>query len=347
MDYKPEIIGPQQFLDLSSRLPVIDVRSPGEFLQGHISGAINIPLFDNEERARIGTTYVQIGKEEAVQLGQHYAGFKTDFYLKQVSAVEIDKSILLHCWRGGMRSAKIALFYAEHGFKVFILDGGYKAYRQFIRKQFADGRSLIVVGGYTGSGKTDVLKKLNHKGYQVVDLEDLACHKGSVFGHLGQQSQPTTEQFENNLFTWWNSADSLKPTWVEHESKNIGNVFLPDTFHLAMLQGVLFQLIVPVKQRIRRLVEEYACFEDDMLLNVLNHLAIRMGSYQVAEARKALLAQDYEKVGEITLKYYDKLYDNSMKKRPVKRIVSIDMSCIALQDYVEVLLKKAQEEHLL
>jgi len=343
----PEIVAVEEFLQLAIRLPIIDVRSPGEFAQGHIPGAHNIPLFDNDERARIGTTYVQIGKEQAIDLGQQFAGVKTDYYLNHLSEISVEKTILLHCWRGGMRSAKIALFYSENGYRVFVLEGGYKSYRQFVRSQFSSGRPIFLVGGYTGSGKTHILQKLQSSGQQIIDLEALACHKGSAFGHLGQKKQPSTEQFENDLYAQWAVSELLKPIWVEHESKNIGTIFLPDTFHNAMLNGVLFKINVPIQERIKRLVDEYACFENEILSAVIEHLAIRMGSYQASEARKALKVSDYEQVALISLKYYDKLYDNAMLKRPVKRVIQVDLRGIHEKNYHEVILKKAIEEKLL
>ncbi len=343
----PEIIKASVFMQLAEQFPVIDVRSPGEFSQGHIPGAFNVPLFDNDERARIGTTYVQIGKEPAIELGLKFAGVKTDFYLKQIADINSQKTILLHCWRGGMRSSKIALFYAEHNFKVYVLEGGYKAYRQYIRSQFSVNRSMLLIGGYTGSGKTEILRNVYNLGHQVIDLESLACHKGSAFGHLGQKQQPTTEQFENDLFAQWNATQALKPLWVEHESKNIGNIFLPETFHKAMLSGVLFQIQVSIKTRIARLVHEYACFEDGKLFEILDHLSIFMGSYQVSEARKALKVQDYEKVAAISLQYYDKLYDNSMLKRPVRRVIPVDLQSVPESQFHEMIVRKALSENLL
>lgn len=347
MHQSPQIVQPNTFIHLSLHLPIVDVRSPGEFNQGHIPGAHNIPLFDNEERARIGTTYVQIGKDQAVELGTKFAGVKINYYLQQISEISSQKTILLHCWRGGMRSAKIALFYSEHGYSVYVLEGGYKAYRQYIRAQFSSGRPLFLIGGYTGSGKTEILHNLKHLQHQVIDLESLACHKGSAFGHLGQNAQPTTEHFENELFSLWDATEPLTPLWVEHESKNIGNVFLPDTFHEAMLNGILFQVQVPTKVRIKRLINEYSCFEDDELAEVLDHLALRMNPYQVSEARKALHEKDYEKVAVITLQYYDKQYDNSSNKRPVKRIIPVDLHGVPENLFHEVILKKAIAENLL
>jgi tRNA 2-selenouridine synthase len=337
----PETLSPEQFLQIALRLPVIDVRSPGEFLQGHIPGAHNIPLFDNEERARVGTTYVKIGKEPAIELGKIIAGEKTDYYLNAIHVVAPEKQMLLHCWRGGMRSAKIAAFFAEAGYQVFVLEGGYKAYRGYIRKQFSSGRQLFLIGGYTGSGKTGILKEIGKLGHQIIDLEALACHKGSNFGHLGQNAQPTTEQFENNLYSLWTEHDPLKPLWLEHESMSIGTVTLPDSFHAAMLNGTLFFIELPKDYRIKRLVNEYACFEKPVLQAVLEHLGQYMGTFQAREVLLALQTDDFEKVADIALTYYDKLYANSLVRRPVQKIVSLPLAAGTVKEHAEIILNHA------
>jgi tRNA 2-selenouridine synthase len=337
----PEILTPETFLLLALRLPVIDVRSPGEFLQGHIPGAHNIPLFDNDERARVGTTYVKIGKEPAIELGKSIAGEKTNYYLKAIEKVAPEKQMLLHCWRGGMRSAKIAAFFAENGYQVFVLEGGYKAYRGYIRRQFSSGRQVFLIGGYTGSGKTGILKEIGKLGHKIIDLEALACHKGSNFGHLGQEAQPTTEQFESNLYSQWAELEPLKPLWLEHESMNIGSVTLPDTFHAAMLKGKLFFIELPKHYRIKRLVDEYACFEKPVLQAVLEHIGKYMGSYQAREVLVALQNDDFEKVADISLAYYDKLYDNSLARRPVRKIVRISLETGSVKEHAEIILQKA------
>lgn len=326
---------------MALRLPIIDVRSPGEFLQGHIPGAHNIPLFDNDERARVGTTYVKIGKEPAIELGKVIAGEKTDYYLNAILDVAPDKQMLLHCWRGGMRSAKIATFFAEAGYHVFVLEGGYKAYRGYIRKQFSSGRPIFLIGGFTGSGKTEILKEIGKLSHQIIDLEALACHKGSNFGHLGQNIQPTTEQFENDLYLQWAGLDSLKPLWLEHESMSIGSITLPDTFHKAMLNGKLFFIELPKDYRIKRLVDEYACFEKPVLQAVLEHLGQFMGTFQAREVLLALQNDDFEKVADITLTYYDKLYANSLIRRPVQRIVSLPLVAGSVKEHAEIILRHA------
>ena len=337
----PEILTPEQFLHLALRLPFIDVRSPGEFQQGHIPGANNIPLFDNDERARVGTTYVKIGKEPAIELGKSIAGEKTDYYLDAIRKVVPEKQMLLHCWRGGMRSAKIAAFFAEYGYKVFVLEGGYKAYRGFIRKQFSSGMPLFLIGGYTGSGKTAILNEIGRMGHQVIDLEALANHKGSSFGHLGQDTQPTTEQFENNLYQQWAELEPLQPLWLEHESMGIGSIYLPDTFRAAMLNGVLYFIDVPKADRIQRLVQEYACFEKPELQSVLDHLSTFMGSCQSREALLALQNDDFAKVADLTLGYYDKLYENSLTRRPVRKIVKVPLVSGSVEEHAKLILQQA------
>jgi len=337
----PETLTPEQFLLMAIRLPVVDVRSPGEYLQGHIPGAYNIPLFDNDERARVGTTYVKIGKEPAIELGKTIAGEKTDYYLNAIREVGPEKQMLLHCWRGGMRSAKIAAFFADAGYRVFVLEGGYKAYRGYIRQQFGSGRPIFLIGGYTGSGKTGILKEIGKLGHQIIDLEALACHKGSNFGHLGQEEQPTTEQFENNLFMQWADLEPLKPLWLEHESMSIGSIYLPATFHAAMLNGLLLFIELPKADRIQRLVAEYACFEKPLLQSVLEHLGQYMGSFQAREVLIALQTDDFEKVADITLAYYDKLYDNSLKRRPVRKMVRIPLISGSVAEHAAIIINHA------
>jgi tRNA 2-selenouridine synthase len=179
---------------------------------------------------------------------------------------------------------------------------------------------------------------------QVIDLEALACHKGSNFGHLGQKSQPTTEQFENDLYAQWARLDPAKPLWLEHESMSIGTVYLPDTFRSAMLGGVLFFIDVPRADRISRLVNEYACFSKNELLEILEHLSVYMGSYQAHQAISALHNDDFEKVADLTLAYYDKLYENSLSRRPVRKMVKINLPSVSATEHAEIILKHAVDE---
>jgi tRNA 2-selenouridine synthase len=200
---------------------------------------------------------------------------------------------------------------------------------------------MLLFGGYTGSGKTAILNAIGRMRHQIIDLEALANHKGSNFGHLGQREQPTTEQFENNLYQQWAELEPLKPLWLEHESMSIGSIYLPDTFHTAMLNGTLFFIDIPKADRIRRLIDEYACFEKSELQAVLEHLGIYMGSYQSRDALLALQNDDFEKVAGLTLAYYDKLYENSLSRRPVREIVKVPLSSGDVAEHAEIILKQA------
>ena len=260
-----EKISPRSFLELNSAWPVIDVRSPAEYESGHIPSAINIPLFTNEERAVIGTLYVQQGKETAVKQGLEWVGKKFTYFISEVEKLAPEKYLRIHCWRGGMRSESLAWFFEKLGYRVYILDGGYKAYRKYIRTAFSEHAELKVIGGMTGTGKTEILYHLKILNEQVLDLEALANHKGSAFGHLGQSDQPSTEQFENNLFQLWSEFDLNRAIWVEHESVRVGKIYLPETFFKAMQQGFLIQVNLPSEIRVERLMAEYAHFDQELI----------------------------------------------------------------------------------
>ena len=200
----------EQFFTMAKSHPVLDVRSPGEFLHAHIPGAYSTPLFTDEERKVVGTAYKQESREQAIKIGLDYFGLKMRKVVEEVeNLVALIKnetnnqntskqalpgrgSILVHCWRGGMRSAGIAWLLDLYGFKVYTLIGGYKAYRKWVRDQFEKKYSLTIVGGYTGSGKTLIIQQLQQTGNAVIDLEGLANHKGSAFGALGEKPQQKT-----------------------------------------------------------------------------------------------------------------------------------------------------------
>ena len=190
------------FENLSNYL-IIDVRSPDEYAHAHIPNAFSLPLFTNEERAEIGTTYKQQSREAAIKLGLPFFGNKMQNMIEQVEgwAASYEKTngnkptILVHCWRGGMRSAAVSWLLDLYGFKTEQLSGGYKAYRNWVLAQFEKNYSMKVLGGYTGSGKTEILLQLQKSKIPVIDLEGLAHHKGSAFGALGQHEQTSQEQF--------------------------------------------------------------------------------------------------------------------------------------------------------
>ena len=260
-------IGITDFLEKSNGKCIIDVRSEGEFLKGHIENAINIPLFNNEERAKVGTTYKRVGKEKAITQGLEIVGPKMvailmqvkDEMLKQVQDDQHPREVFIYCWRGGMRSNSMGWLLEISGNTVYLLEGGYKSYRHEVI-QFLETMQLQlkVVGGCTGSGKTEILGLLQNQGEQIIDLEKLAHHKGSAFGGLGQEVAPTQEDFDNNLFTELQKLDLNKPIWIEDESKNIGRIYLPlNLLNLIQTNPVYFVNVLQ-QDRIERLVKEYA-----------------------------------------------------------------------------------------
>lgn len=326
---------------------MIDVRSPGEYVQGHIPGAYNLPLFSNEERAVIGTLYVQRGKEPAMKEGMEIVGRKFGSFIETVAGIAPGKKLLIHCWRGGMRSESLAWFFGKLGYEVSLLEGGYKAYRRFIRDGFNRPANILLLGGMTGSGKTELLGKIAAQGQQAIDLEWLANHKGSAFGHLGQDEQPTTEQFENDLYALWSKLDFSKPVWLEHESNRIGKVFFPDTFYATMQKGILLKVDLPVEIRIQRLLNEYAHFDNSLLAASLLHIRMEMGTLQCKQALDALERGDYEEVARISLEYYDKTYTHALAKRPLSKVIGIRLSSADMDENANSILEFAKANNLI
>jgi tRNA 2-selenouridine synthase len=311
------------FLDSAGDHTVIDVRSPSEFRQGHIPGAFNLPLFDDEERRRIGTLYHDSGKDASVLLGLDLVGPKMSRYVKQAQKLVKGKQMLMHCWRGGLRSSSMAWLLELAGFRIKILQGGYKAYRAFIRRNIGSGYELVVLGGKTGSGKSEILRQLDSSGEQILDLEKIACHKGSAFGHLGQQEQPTNEQFENNLFSVLHSLNPAKPVWLEDESRSIGIVSLPDLFIDRMKASPLIYIETDKESRIRRLVSDYAGYDPEFLDASVQRISSRLGSLNTKLVTQAIRNRNFEDACRLLLNYYDKLYMAGIQARDQSRIFVI------------------------
>ena len=337
----PEKLPIEDFLPLTDKWPLVDVRSPAEYAQGHIPGAVNIPLFDNEERAAVGIRYKQGGNENAVMLGLEIVGPKLADFARQARKTARNKKLLVHCWRGGMRSASMAWLFETAGLQVTILEGGYKAYRHYIREQFSRPVKMVVLGGLTGSGKTDVLKYLEMQGEQFLDIEGLAHHKGSAFGHIGQEEQPSNEQFENDLADAWRKFDTNRIIWTEDESRVLGKCSIPDPLFRQVQSGHLIKILVPKKERIQRLVREYGNFDKDLLLHSIKKIEKRMGGLAVKEAVQALEAEDLAKVADLTLYYYDKTYSHMSEDRKPQSFIEIpveaddpEQTARMLKDYV-------------
>ncbi|MBU1099233.1 MAG: tRNA 2-selenouridine(34) synthase MnmH [Bacteroidetes bacterium] len=311
---------------LTSDLSVIDVRSPAEFEHGHIPGAASIPLFSNEERAHVGTVYKQQSKEAATELGYEYVIPKLESFIADSFKVSPTGKVVVHCWRGGMRSRSFAQHLSENGFTdVKLIIGGYKAYRNYVLDTLATPVQLKVLGGYTGSGKTHILNELKKLGKQVIDLEGLANHKGSAFGGIGQLEQPTIEQFENNLHEELSKLDLSKPIWVEDESHNIGRANIPMQFFEQMRSAKLLFIDIPTEERAKHLVTEYANCNSQELAESIQRIAKRLGGLSVKNAIEELENKNFFEVAKISLHYYDKSYLKGMSKRKTEDVIRIPL----------------------
>lgn len=305
-------ISPEELLSIRDTV-YIDGRSEDEFNEGTIPGAVNIPLFDNQERAEIGTIYAQDSPQNALSRGLEIASNKLPALYKQIKEVSHDRPVMIFCWRGGMRSKALATVLDLMGLSVLRLSGGYKAYRKQVLDFFAAEFPfhIVLIRGNTGTGKTDLLKRLKSDGYPVIDLESLSNNRGSVFGHIGLGSQPTQKQFESLLYKEIVSYQNYPYLIVECESKRIGRVILPNTMYYAMQQGTQVLLYDTLANRVARLVKEYTAFPGlaNDLEESLERLKKRISKKTVEDLIKLLRDNNYDKLTErLILEYYDVLY---------------------------------------
>ncbi len=301
-----------KFIEMATRLPVIDVRTPAEFEHAHIPGAVNMPLFTNEERSVIGTLYLKKGSDEALSRGLDMIRPKMKDFADAGYRIAGDGEALMHCWRGGMRSRSMAWLMNTVGIKTYTLIGGYKQFRRYTAEVFAKPLNIVVIGGSTGSGKTYVLHELKLLGKQVIDLEGLASHKGSVFGSVGMPVQGSNEQFENNLFAEIIKLNPDLPVFIEDESLSIGNVFVPRPFYSQMSDARFIHLKVSFENRLLRLIDEYTAGSEDLLIAGVKRLEKRLGLEQAAKAELMIRNGDIKSAAALVLNYYDKVYARSM-----------------------------------
>lgn len=309
----------EQFLSLASTHPVLDVRSPGEYKHAHIPGAHSFPLFTDEERKIVGTTYKQKSREEAIKIGLDFFGpTLKQRVLEAEKLANGSKILLVHCWRGGMRSAAISWLLDLYGFKIYTLTGGYKAYRNWVLDQFKKNYSFRLIGGYTGSGKTELLNQVKKEGACIVDLEALAGHKGSAFGNIGLPPQPGQEQFENKLAEALQYAvqkNHAAPIWFEDESQRIGTVNIPTNLWDTMRKSPVYFLDIPFEKRLEHIVEEYGELNRDAVIAAIERITKKLGHLQAQQAIDFLRENNTVASFSILLRYYDKLYAKSLQNR--------------------------------
>jgi len=325
-----EKIDIDSFLTISKTIPVFDVRSPAEYSHAHIPNAMSLPLFTDEERKVVGTLYKQKSKQDAIKAGLDFFGVKMKVMVEEVEAVfkkinviinaDNKPSVIVHCWRGGMRSAGVAWLLDLYGFKVYTLIGGYKSYRKWVLAQFEKQYPLNVVGGYTGSGKTEIIKGLIKKNIPAIDLEEIAVHRGSAFGNIGLPKQPSQEQFENKLaLQLYNctlqAQEKHLPIWLEDESQRLGDVNIPRVFWEQMRFATLFFLDLPFEERLIHTVNMYGNLDKMKMIGAIIRIKKRLGGLEAKEAVSAFIEDRLEDCFRILLKYYDKQYTRGMETR--------------------------------
>lgn len=318
----------QDFLTHRNTCPVLDVRSPGEYDHARIPGAYTLPLFSDEERKDVGTLYKQQGKQKAIKAGLDYFGVKMRAMVEEAEKIikewkkqhpgqwaeQDDQPVIVHCWRGGMRSAGVAWLLDLYGFKVKTLVGGYKAYRRWVLEQFTQPYDISILGGYTGSRKTDILQHMGKHGHAIIDLEGLANHKGSAFGAFGQAPQPSQEMFENQLaLQLYQNKDKM--IWMEDESQRIGKLTIPHALWQTMRQKPVYFLDIPFEERLAYLLQTYSGFEKEKYVNAVMRIQKRLGPLETRNTIGFLLEDDYSGAFRILLAYYDKTYKKSLYNR--------------------------------
>ncbi len=331
-----------EFLALDA--PILDVRSPGEFARGHIPGAHNLPLFTDGERAIVGTLYKQTGRDAAVLEGLRIVGPKLADLVEQARAFAPNGSIRVHCWRGGERSGSVAWLLDKAGFTdVSTLRRGYKGFRNHVLAELARPVNVRVLGGYTGTGKTETLNYLHELGEQTIDLEALAHHKGSSFGAIGELPQPTTEHFENLIWHHLCGLDHDRPFWVEDESMMIGRVKIHEGFFAQMRQAWLFFAEMPIEERAARLVIDYGRYPKELLAEAIVRIGKRLGPQHAKAALEALATDDLLTVALITLGYYDKTYSHGTSQRDQTRVSRLPANAHDLRGLAKRLVERAIE----
>ena len=331
------------FRNLAS--PIVDVRSPSEFCQGHLPGAINIPLFSDMEREIIGKSYKKESRLKAILNGLKATLPKTRKILEIIfqTAIKkegVNKSLRIYCWRGGMRSKAFAWLARTIGIETHILKGGYKSYRKWVLYQFEADLPIRLIGGKTGTRKTDLLNFINKENIYVIDLEGIANHRGSSFGSLGMEKQPSTQQFENILAESLSNFHKSKANeiWIEAESSNLGKCRIPNKLYSNMKKAPVLEIIKTKHERVKNLVEVYSQNSQTELKDAVNKISKRLGPQRTTEALISIEKKEWSKACEAMLDYYDKCYEYELKK--AKNINSINLSGLNLESSLNKILNE-------
>jgi tRNA 2-selenouridine synthase len=374
----------EEFLRESKNGLVLDVRSPAEYRHAHLPGAVSLPLFTDEERKVVGTTYKQVSRQAAIKIGLDYFGPKMRGMVEEVeklvgsrqSAVSskeipagdcglpVANALFIYCWRGGMRSGAVSWLLNLYGFNVTVLAGGYKTYRNHVLNSFEQPYSFKILGGYTGSGKTEVLQALKQNGEKVICLEGLASHKGSAFGSINMPPQPTQEMFENLLSeqlsvvsrqqeheaeignepeaTTNQKPQTTNAIWLEDESQRIGTVNLPNSFWQTMRDSPLYFLEIPFEERLKHITEEYSQCGKEKLADAIERIKKRLGGLETKHALQLLEEGNYVECFRILLHYYDKQYLKGLHNREGLAALLTKIRCETVTEKNAALLSQPQ-----
>lgn len=342
-------ISTEQLLLLSEQCPVLDVRSPSEYAHAHMPGAYSLPLFSDEERKIIGTAYKQESREKAIKHGLDFFGVKMRSMVEEVEKIvkgyvlsvqknstrnpqpETRNSLIVHCWRGGMRSSAVAWLLNFYGFDIYLLEGGYKIYRNWVLQQFEKEYDFNIIGGYTGSGKTEILKALQKKGHAIIDLEGLANHKGSAFGALGQSPQPSHEMFEN-LLAGALYQNKQQFFWLEDESQRIGSLNIPHSFWYSMRSKPVYFIDIPFEERLEYINSGYGKTDKELLINAIVRIKKRLGPLETKTAIGFLVEDNIKECFRILLQYYDKTYQKALQNRENLAALLNKINCLNVDD---------------
>ncbi|MBK8848379.1 MAG: tRNA 2-selenouridine(34) synthase MnmH [Bacteroidetes bacterium] len=320
-----QILSVEKFIELLAQgYTCIDTRSPGEYMQAHLPEAASIPLLNNEERAIVGTVFKQQGRTDAIIKGFEIAGANFAGHITSARQLSPDNKVLVYCWRGGLRSNIMAWLLNLAGMEVFVLKGGYKAFRNYVLAQMCKSWPLLIIGGKTGVGKTEILHQLLSKNQACIDLEELASHKGSAFGHLGQKPQPSSEHFENMLAVELEKVKGAPHIFVENESNKIGAVQIPAMFFKQMREAMVIQIERDFEERKKRILQEYGHFDKALLAQCTHKVAKRLGGLRLQQAIEALEYDNMNLWVMILMEYYDKTYTHSNNERNKEHAVYIN-----------------------
>ncbi len=306
---------------------IVDVRTPLEYAEDHLPGAINIPILTNEERVEVGTIYKQVGPQQARVRGLELTCGRFSGMVAEITSRAAGRPILVYCWRGGLRSLSMAILLETTGWPVAQLRGGYKAFRNHVTAYFAafDPQApLIVIHGMTGTGKTTFINNLDSEAWTVIDLEGLACHRGSAFGELGIAQELSQKRFDTQLWSAFHDAPDDRPIVLEGESQRIGKISLPGRVYEVMANSCKVWCHASLETRVKRLAQEYARQEyREEMAAALERIKKRLGGQRHAELKGLLASWDVEGLGRGLIEhYYDKLY---YKHRPWTPDTEIDL----------------------